>query len=347
MTTKTESSTLRLIKNTAIFFFGTILSRVISFFMLPLYTSYINPADFGYYDLSITYITIVTFTLFFDIWVTTMRFMYEKNENEWKWKVSQSGFVIFMGSFILLFIIGLIVNFNYDIQYLWLIIGYALTITLTNMLLYIARGYGNNIEYSISGIINTLVIVATNIILIVVMKMDFSSLYIAAILGHIVQCFYIELKVKIVRNLFKTKLDFSFIKDMFLYSLPLSINSISYWLLTSFNKIVVETIMSIEYNGYYAIGNRFGSALSLITNSFTLAWQDLSFSRSAYDKNNGVYYSKACNKYLTFLGMGACVLIPLFNILFNFFINDSYYPAKSTIPLFIIVALLSAYSTFI
>ena len=347
MVTKKETSSFKFIKNTVIFFIGTILSKIITFFMLPLYTSYINPTDYGYYDLSITYITILTSVLFFDIWVTTMRFMYEQNKEKWKWKVSQSGAVIFSISLILLIFTGFIIRLFYNIKYLGLIIGYAVTLSLSNMFLYIARGYGNNIDYSISGILNTLVVVVTNIIMIVGMKIDYSSLYIAAILGHITQCLYIEVKVKILRNLFQTKLDFKFIKDMFLYSLPLSINSISYWLLTSFNKIVVQTIMSIEYNGYYAIGNKFGFALSLITSSFTLAWQDLSFSRDPDDENNGIYYSKACNKYLSLLGMGVCVLIPLFNVLFNFFVDISYYPAKSTIPLFIIVALLSAYSTFI
>jgi len=347
MTAKTESSLFKFFKNTIIYFAGTILSRIISFLLLPLYTSYINPEDYGYYDLSITYVTIVTFSLFFDIWVTTMRFMYEKNEDEWKWKVSQSGFTIFACSFLLLSVIGIIVYLFFDIQYLWLIICYALTITLTNMFLYIARGYKKNVEYTVSGVLNTFIYILSNILMIVILKMDFSSLYISSIFGHLIQLIYLEYKVRIVKNLFKTKVDFGFIKNMFLYSLPLSINSISYWLLTSFNKIIVQNVLSIEYNGYYAIGYKFGSALSLITNSFTLAWQDLSFSRSADDKSNGQYYSLACDKYLSFLGIGACILIPSFNILFDFFIHESYYPAKATIPMFIIVAILSSYSTFI
>jgi len=342
-----ESTSFRFLKNTVIFFLGSILSKVITFFMLPLYTSYINPIDYGYYDLSIAYVTIVTSALFFDIWVTTMRYMYEKKEIKWKWKASQSGIFIYLTSLSLLVLLGLIVNKIFEIKYLSLIIGYAITLSLANMFLYIARGYGNNIIYSISGILNTLIIVVSNIIMIVGLQMDFSSLYIASIFGHLAQCIFIESRVKILKNLFQTKLDLRYIKNMFFYSLPLSINSISYWLLTSFNKVVVQSVLSIEYNGYYAIGNKFGYALSLATNSFTLAWQDLSFSRSANDKSNGLYYSRACSKYLAFLGMGACVLLPFFNVVFDFLVNRSYYVAKATIPLFVIAALLNAYSTFI
>ena len=119
-----ESTSFRFLKNTVIFFLGSILSKVITFFMLPLYTSYINPIDYGYYDLSIAYVTIVTSALFFDIWVTTMRYMYEKKEIKWKWKASQSGIFIYLTSLTLV-LLGLIVNKIFEIKYLSLIIGYA------------------------------------------------------------------------------------------------------------------------------------------------------------------------------------------------------------------------------
>ena len=57
----------RFIKNSIIFLIGSTLSKVVTFFLLPLYTKYIPPDAFGYYDLSITYSTVVTSLLFFDI----------------------------------------------------------------------------------------------------------------------------------------------------------------------------------------------------------------------------------------------------------------------------------------
>jgi O-antigen/teichoic acid export membrane protein len=54
----------RFIKSSGIFFVGSVLSKAIIFFMLPVYTKYIVPADYGYYDLSITYISVVSSMLF-------------------------------------------------------------------------------------------------------------------------------------------------------------------------------------------------------------------------------------------------------------------------------------------
>ena len=61
-----ESSLIRFIKSSGIFFIGSVLSKAISILMLPLYTNRIPTDDMGYYDLSLTYITIATSFLFFD-----------------------------------------------------------------------------------------------------------------------------------------------------------------------------------------------------------------------------------------------------------------------------------------
>ena len=45
-------------KSSAIFFIGNVLSKMTIFLLLPLCTRTIPPDDYGYYDLSITYIAI-------------------------------------------------------------------------------------------------------------------------------------------------------------------------------------------------------------------------------------------------------------------------------------------------
>ena len=57
------------LRNSGIFVLGTVLSKLIAFIMLPLYTAVVPPSDFGYYDLSVTYLTVVCESLFLNIWV--------------------------------------------------------------------------------------------------------------------------------------------------------------------------------------------------------------------------------------------------------------------------------------
>ena len=53
-----ESGIKRFLKNSGVFFLGSVVSKAAMLMMLPLYTYYVDSADLGYYDLSTTCITL-------------------------------------------------------------------------------------------------------------------------------------------------------------------------------------------------------------------------------------------------------------------------------------------------
>lgn len=341
------NSITKFIKSSFIFFIGNLLCRAISFFLLPIYTKYIPTAEYGYYDLSITYLTIITSILFCDIWSSVMRFMLEKKETDYKYKSILSGFLIFLASTSVYIIIGILLSIFVHIDYLFLIMLYGLTLNLQNMYSFIARGFGKNADFAISGIINTLLMSIGSIIMIVACKMDFSALYIAGIIGNIAQVLYLEYKVKLLKNIKWKYFEKTLLKQMVKYTLPLCINSVSFWLLTSFNRVIISHVMTIADNGIYAVGNKFAVLITLVTTCFTLAWQEMSFARKIDDENNGKFYSKACNLYIKFLGIGVTLLIPVVLLIFPILVDASYEDAKNILPLFLVATTVNAFSNFI
>ncbi|MDY2980501.1 MAG: oligosaccharide flippase family protein [Fusobacterium sp.] len=337
---------MRFIKSSGIFFIGSVLSKAISFFMLPLYTSYIPTRDMGYYDLSLTYITIATSFLFFDIWVATLRYMYDENDENKQATSIKSGIFIFMVSSIVFLFLGIIFSFSFSFESIYLIILYGIFQNIANLFGFCVRGIRKNREFAISGIINTLVNVVFNFFLIVKKDMGYEALYLSAIIGFIFQSGYLLFYGKIYILLLHGKYDCKLAKEMFKYSLPLCLNSIAYWILTSLNRIVLNKIYGNEANGIYAIGNKFSFIIGLITTCFLYAWQDVSFSKSK-EKNRGIFYSKASNLYIKFLLGCTFFILPVIKIFFPLLVNKNYYEAEKTIPLFLMVATISAISTFI
>lgn len=338
---------LKFLKNTIIFFVGSVLSKVITVILLPIYTSYIPPADMGYYDLSITYMHVFETFLFIDIWVITMRYMYESRDDLGRYKVINSGAKIFSVSTLILVALSVIFSFIVDVRYMYLVVLYAVTTNIQQLFVYVLRGFKKNVDFAVSGAINTLVALAMNILLIVVFKFDYSALYISAIVGNLVQCLYIQLRCNCMEGLRRKYSDRDLVREMLLVALPLCINSVAYWLLTSLNKIVLSFMYSTEVNGYYAIGNKFGSMLMLVTTCFNFAWQDLSFSRRTDDDSNSEYYSKACDTYLLFLGFGFGIMLPILGAVYPILVHDTYSESFITVPFFLLAALFSAYSAFV
>ena len=58
----------RLIKTTGVYFFGTVGTKLISFLLLPLYTAYLQPSQYGQYDVNITYALLFSSICFLNIW---------------------------------------------------------------------------------------------------------------------------------------------------------------------------------------------------------------------------------------------------------------------------------------
>lgn len=72
----------KFVKTSGIYFIGTVLHKLITFFLLPIYTKYIDKADLGTYDLATAYINFLCSILFLDIWSGIMRFAFEYEGEE-------------------------------------------------------------------------------------------------------------------------------------------------------------------------------------------------------------------------------------------------------------------------
>ena len=69
-----------MLKKILIYLLGNVLSRAIIFVLLPVYSTYIVPEEYGYYDIVITYLSFITSSFCLEIWTTLLRFAIEKKD---------------------------------------------------------------------------------------------------------------------------------------------------------------------------------------------------------------------------------------------------------------------------
>lgn len=337
----------RFFKTSGIFLIGNALSKIITFLLLPLYTNYISTTDYGYYDLSVTYVTVLTSMLYFDIWATALRFLYETQDQNKRNQIITICWFLFSISSVLFLGIGAIFCNKMSIAHGAMILGYGLSVNLYNMSSFMARGQEKNVDFVVSGIINTVFMVVSNLVMILGMHMDIEALYSSAIIGNLAQFAYLSIRASVLPKLQGFQFNQILLREIVHYTLPLCVNSVSYWFLTSYNRTIVEDIMGLSANGIYAIGNKFGAAISIVTTCFIYAWQSIAFARQKDSKADGAFYGKASGQYFLFLGLGVAGLLPFFHITFPLLIGKSYADAYDTIPIFLIMAVLSACSTFV
>jgi len=344
-----ESSAKKFISNTLIFFVGTILSKMVSFLLMPLYTTKVVAEQMGIFDTSITLETMICSFCYFEIWSGVLRFLYSKEESENKGGVIRTGWKIFAVSTVIFSVLCTAMCHIMNYEYTYLVLGYGIANALSNQLTFIARGLGLNKAFSISGIINTFVHLSLNVLLLTVFNADYSALYISYIVGVLAQVLFLEICIRKSKLLGTSKnKNPGLFNEMLKYSLPLCLNTVSYWLLTSFNRIVYNQVYGNQASGIFSIGSRFGSIIALATTCFTYAWQDLAFSNAgSSDEENSKLYTTACNKYQQFLTAATVMLLPVINLFFPVLVKGDYTQALTLVPSFIVVAVISGYTAFI
>ena len=347
MTKSDNKNGIQFIKNTAIFYVGNVLSKLISFILLPMYTTVIPTDQMGVYDVSITLTTMLLSVCYFEIWSAVLRYLYDGKSESDKNKVLKSGFQIFSVSSVLFVLVCMIVCGFMGYHYIPLIAGYGIAYGASSLLTFVARGLGKNKEFSLSGVLNTLIQLSLNVLLLTVFKMDYSALYISYIVGTLCQTVYLTFCTDLKTRLYE-KTNKNLTIALLKYALPLCLNTVAYWVLNSSNRLVYNELYGNAASGIYSIGNRFGSIIALATTCFTYAWQDLAFtSATNTPEEASTLYTKACNKYQQFLTFATAMILPFIKVVFPFLIKGDYASADSIIPTFIVVAVISGYSAFI
>lgn len=333
------------LKNSGIFVVGAVLSKLIAFVMLPFYTVMVPPEDFGYYDLSLTYLTVVTEPLFLNVWVVVLRRIYQQKGQEIR--AVQAGSLVFLASsacYALLVVLSIVAL---DIRFIGLIAALGIVQNVGHLYKHACRGMRRNWDYAVSGVIASVVLVGVNVALLVGLRWDVRALYVATIVACLSEIAYLELRVHLLSRLWRADWGWGVpqaAKAMFLLAVPVGLNALVYWSINSLSRAAVGALLGFAASGIFAVAIRFGAAMMLVIMATTYAWQDLAFERS---KKDAEFFGRAAVGYALALLTGLSLLIPAFRLAFPWVVDARYAAALTVIPFALAVSALSGYSNFL
>ena len=326
----------KFIKNTFILFIGKFSTQIVSFLLLPLFTFKFSVSDYGYIDLVQTYISLFAPVLLLQLDSAIFRFLIDvrDSKDEKSILISSSAIFIFM---ILIFItlLGIIVNTFLNIKYITLIILNVCVLILNMYVMSVARGEGNNKDYSFSSCISSIMNFVINLVLILVFKYDVSSILIASIVSNAVSIIYLSIKEKIYRKIKFKYFKIATLKKLLKYSLPMIPNVLSWWIIGLSDRTIIVKMLSTGANGLYSVSCKFSNLLNNIFSIFSMSWQETA-SIHIKDKDAGEFFSKIINNVFILFIVLSCGIVGLLPLVYNFMIGESYISAYNYIPILII-----------
>lgn len=336
----------RVIKTTAIYFVGNFASKLLSFFLLPLYTAYLTSEDFGNVDLLISTLPLIAPIFTMQVTEAVFRFLCTDEDLEDKKKTITNSLVIFLVGIIVFIIlyIPFVIRFNWTYSVLFFV--YFLITYLGIFFQQILRGLQRTAEYALTGVISTIVHATINILLIVKFGMGGESLLIASIAGSLVVAIFIALRIRIWQFIKFKKISKLEIQRQLKYGAPLIPNQISWWIIGLLGKYILLYFHGSSDNGILAVASKFPGLLTTINSIFFLAWTE-NVIREFDSEDRDEYYSNGFAIYSKFTFSSAACLLPLVKIYNITTISGQFIDAWKYVPILIIGTLFNSLAAFL
>lgn len=268
----------KIIKNTGLYSVVSFIQKGISFFLLPVYTHYLTVDDYG--TLSVIQAIVSFLSIFFllslDGSAARFHFLTENINRRARIWGSTLLLVIYNSAIMgAVFILGhkyLLDPFAGEIDFFPLIFLSLLSTILSPLYLFFQRWLQvsqQSKRYSLNLLANFLVLTSTNIISIVVFDMGvYGIVWSTFITSVIFFCYSLFSFIPHVSLKVDKRLTFRSLK----YSLPLLPHTISSWLMSMFDRVLINNYLGSSQTGLYNVSFQFGSLIGIVSSSVNQAF---------------------------------------------------------------------------
>ena len=336
----------QLMKNTIIIAIGKLSTQIISYLLLPLYTSQLDPSEYGNYDfictLSIFLCPIITLLME----ESMFRYLIDADSKVQRKKIiTQTIIYTFFGTVLFTIIAALIMGFgtDYTPMYITAIITFVISNILIGLSNALSRGLGKIKLYSVSNFILGISTIILNIVFILSLNAGAEGLLWANTIANAFTAIVILGILKLPKYI--GKINKPLMKDMIKYSIPLVPNSISWSIIDMSDRIILTQMVSSAANGIYAMANKFPNIINVLYGYFYTAWKE-SAAKIVKEDNKNQYYNSIYHDAKRFLYAVTICLIAVMPFAFPIFINEAYNEAYVYIPIVMIATYYSNLSSF-
>lgn len=336
----------KLAKNTALLILGNFSSKLLIFFLVPLYTSVLSTSEYATTDLISTTVNLLYPLATLVISSAVMRYCLDKNRN--KKQLLSAGIWIMLAGIVAV-AIGSLFFFNEGglVGYRSYFLAYFAGYSFYTLMMEYTKGCEKVALYSIAGVCNTLVLIICNLLFLLKMELGIKGYLLALILGHWVTVIIlfvgnkawkdIVLPIHVKENTFK---------HLLTYSIPMMPNQISWWISNSSDRYIMGIFRGLTELGVYSVSYKIPSILSTISGIMVSAWEMSAVDDFGTEKSR-IFFSKIYDLWIrTYIVL--CVGITLFvKIIAMMLFQKDFYIAWRFVPILLYASVFSGLSSFL
>ena len=279
----------KVIRNISFYTIGAIIPKVIGFFLLPIFTRYLAPTEYGImsYTDSITVFLFAFTILSLNTYLLRCIFDYEKEEDRKKiignlfLFITIINFIMF-GMELVLFpkiILALNVKIKFHPYFLLALINNFLEIfSVVPLIIY--RYKGKAINFVVVNATKSFIQVIFSLIFVIHFNMGVLGRYYGSLIANVI---FLAIYIIIIYRNAILNLNLPQIKEGLLFSLPLVPSTFLHIIISIADRIMLERYMPLADLGIYSVSYDLGMILSIFARSSFLAYEPIVFLKIGKD----------------------------------------------------------------
>ncbi|MDD3944489.1 MAG: oligosaccharide flippase family protein [Bacteroidales bacterium] len=334
----------KILQNSVIYSIVTVLQKGISFFLLPIYTLYLTPADYGVMGVSSSIASLISIFLTLGLGAAANRFYYSHNKDEVYAKklfgtiVTMVIIISVVGGGIIILLHKWIINpFLGDIDFYPCILLGLLNIIITPAYLYFQE-YLQTRQEGLHYGINSICFFVLHVCLTLFLLIKFDMGVVGAMLAQLINSFVFFIYAGIVFSKRITiGINKKIARESLKYSLPLLPHQIANWSNGAIDRLLINGMKSESDAGLYNLGQQYSSVMNIISNSVNQAYVPWFFEKINEGKRGLEQIVKMADAIIAVLSFFAIVMSLFAKEVLDLMVsNPAYDGIWKFIPLLII-----------
>jgi O-antigen/teichoic acid export membrane protein len=285
----------RLAKHSVIYGLGGLVSRILAVLLLPLYTRYLSPSDYGKVETLIALTTVLGIVLRMGIHAAFFRFYFDSPEPDHRRLVLRTSFWFTMA----MATAGLIVGVAFSAQIADLLFGTSDDAELVAAA-FVGLWAGMNYEqltslfrveerstaFVAASLSNVLLTIGATLLLVVALDTGPIGVIVGNFTGTLLV--YAAL-VGYRREQLGLQFDRRLLREMNRFGTPLVPTALFLWVTNFSDRFFLVKLADAAEVGLYSVGVRIASAMVLLLTAFRLAWPAFAYSIESDDEAKRTY----------------------------------------------------------
>ena len=328
-----------LVKHSSIYGIGTVVSQAVGFFLLPLYTNYLTPADYGVMSLINVTVDIVGLIVTLGVVNAMSRFYFDYDDPRKQNLVVSTVYWIFviLAVFFIPLLYLLSVPFSeiifqskgyenhFMVAFLGLFFGALVDIGLTYL-----RIKAYSVKFVQISLARTIILIGLNIYFVAYIESGVIGIFYSTLITALI--FSLVLSIPILVNV-KTKFSYHLAKEMTIFSFPLIFSNMFRIVINQSDKYFINYFFSPFETGIYSIAQKIGQSIhSLITSPFLQIYIPRRFEIMKRDDAKTIY-SSILIYFTVILGTIGLLLSMYSHEIISIMTTAEYYRTVKYIPL--------------